>query len=80
MKVSATALRQNIYSILDEALATGQSIEVERKGKVLKIVPPKTKVESKLAKLKDRNLFVGDPDDLIRVEGLWEWNELKNLE
>ena len=77
MKVTATALRQNIYGILDEALATGQAIEIERKGKTLKIVPPKT--GSRLAKLKDQGWCDGDPDDLIHVEGLWEWNELKNL-
>ena len=78
MKVTATALRQNIYGILDEALATGQTIEVERKGKTLKIVPPK--VPSRLAKLKDRNWVVGDVDDTIHIDWMSEWNELKNLE
>ncbi|MEO5925458.1 MAG: hypothetical protein ABIR70_16680 [Bryobacteraceae bacterium] len=39
MAVSATQLRQNIYAILDEALATGTPVEIERKGKLLRIVP-----------------------------------------
>jgi hypothetical protein len=73
MKVTATALRQNIYGILDKALATGQTIEVERKGKTLKIVPPK--VESRLAKLKDRGLFIGDVDDTIHIDWMEEWRK-----
>lgn len=31
-QVSATALRQNLYRILDEILATGESVEIVRKG------------------------------------------------
>jgi antitoxin (DNA-binding transcriptional repressor) of toxin-antitoxin stability system len=77
MKVTATALRQNIYAILDEALATGEPIEVERKGKTLKIVPPKQKREgnlAKLAKMKSCNLVIGDPDDLIHMDWSQYWN------
>jgi antitoxin (DNA-binding transcriptional repressor) of toxin-antitoxin stability system len=35
MKVTATALRQNIYALLDQALSSGEPIEVERKGQTL---------------------------------------------
>lgn len=82
MKVTATALRQNIYAILDEALATGEPIEVERKGKTLKIVPPKQKKEgnlSKLAKLPERDWVVGDPEDLVHIDWSKEWTEFKNV-
>jgi antitoxin (DNA-binding transcriptional repressor) of toxin-antitoxin stability system len=77
MKVTATALRQNIYAILDEALATGEPIEVERKGKTLKIVPPKQKREgnlAKLARLPKRNRVIGNPDDLIHIDWSQYWN------
>jgi hypothetical protein len=78
MAVSATQLRQNIYAILDEALATGKPIEIERKGKVLRIVPDPVEEEQldddefakefpRLAKLKDLGLFVGT-DDLANLE------------
>jgi hypothetical protein len=77
MAVSATQLRQNIYAILDEALATGKPVEIERKGKVLRIVPEPAehplsdeewvKEFPKLAKLKDHKSLVGDIEDLINV-------------
>lgn len=76
MKVSATALRQNIYGILDEALETGEVIEVERKGRILKIVPEEEPV-GRLAKLKKRSLIIGNPDDLIHMDWSSEWSELK---
>jgi hypothetical protein len=38
MKMHATALRQNLYSVLDEVLATGTPVEIECKGKILRIV------------------------------------------
>lgn len=76
MKVSATALRQNIYGILDEALETGEIVEVERKGRILKIVPEDAPVR-RLAKLKKRNVIIGNPDDLIYMDWSSEWSELK---
>ncbi len=88
MAVSATQLRQNIYAILDEALATGKPVEIERKGKVLRIVPQVTPQKEmvdendlsefpKLARLTKKDWFVGDPDDIVNLK-LHEWSELKN--
>ena len=39
MRVTATELRQNLYRILDQALETGETIEIRRKRGVLHIVP-----------------------------------------
>ena len=75
MPITASKLRENVYKILDEAIETGIPVEVIRKGVVLKIVldqPP-----SKLARLKKRSLFVGDPDDIIGMDWSSEWSELK---
>lgn len=77
MRITASKLRENVYRILDEALETGVPVEVVRKGKVLRIVPEK-KV-SRFANLKKRSGFVGDPADIINIDWLSEWNELKNL-
>ena len=75
MRVTASQLRENVYRILDEAIATGNPVEVLRKGAVLKIVPEKR--PSKLDRLKKRKGFVGDPDDIIGMDWSKYWTELK---
>ena len=75
MRITASKLRENIYQILDEAIATGKTVEIARKGTVLKIVPEKR--VSKLARLKKRTGFDGDPDDIAGMDWSREWTELK---
>jgi antitoxin (DNA-binding transcriptional repressor) of toxin-antitoxin stability system len=76
MRVTASKLRENVYQILDEAIATGVPVEIIRKGKVLKIVPDKP--VSKLDRLRPRkNIFVGNSDDIIGMDWSKEWTELK---
>jgi hypothetical protein len=75
MRVTASKLRENIYGILDQALKTGVPVEVVRKGKILKIVP-ETKPD-KLSRLKKRNSLIGDPEDIVHMDWLTEWSELK---
>ena len=75
MKVTASKLRENIYNILDQALETGVPVEVERKGRILKIVPQHK--PSKLDKLKKRDCIVGDPESIVHMDWLNEWSELK---
>jgi antitoxin (DNA-binding transcriptional repressor) of toxin-antitoxin stability system len=77
--VTASALRQNIYAILDEALETGIPVEIQRKGRVLRIVPdkPRAKKGSVLDRLKKHDHVVGDLDDLIHIDWSKEWSELK---
>jgi hypothetical protein len=70
-----TKLRENVYRILDEAIATGTPVEVVRKGSMLRIVPERR--VSKLSRLKKRTGFVGDPDDIIGMDWLKEWSEIK---
>jgi antitoxin (DNA-binding transcriptional repressor) of toxin-antitoxin stability system len=75
VRVTASKLRENIYRILDEAIETGVPVEIVRKGVVLRIVPEKP--PSRLARLKKRSVFVGDPDDIIGMDWSQEWSELK---
>jgi antitoxin (DNA-binding transcriptional repressor) of toxin-antitoxin stability system len=90
MAVSATQLRQNIYAILDEALKTGKPVEIERKGKVLRIVPeiaPNREMIDendlsefpRLARLTKKDWFVGNPEDIVHMDWSHEWSELKKL-
>jgi hypothetical protein len=75
MKITASKLRENIYRVLDEAIETGVAVEIVRKVTLLRIIPePRA---SKLARLKKRAGFVGDPDDIIGMDWLREWTELK---
>ena len=75
MRVTASQLRENIHRILDQAIASGNPVEVLRKGTVLKIVPEKR--PSKLDRLKKRKgVFTGDPDDIIGMDWSKYWTEL----
>lgn len=71
MALTATELRKNIYKLLDEILETGNPLEIERKGKRLRIFPDEPK--SKLDNLKKRNVIVGDAEDIIDTNWEGEW-------
>lgn len=68
MRITASKLRENLCRVLDDAIETGVPVEVVHRGIVLRIVPePRA---SKLAGLKKRGGFVGDPDDIIGMHWL----------
>jgi len=71
MVISSTKLRENIYQILDEVLKTGQSIEVRRKGRFLRIVPEAE--GSRMAKLRRRPTIKGNAGDLVHMDWSGEW-------
>ncbi len=74
MKVTATRLRQNIYAILDQVLETGIPVEIERKGQILKIAPEKK--QSKFDRIPPMPAaWVGDPQDIFKIDWLKEWGE-----
>jgi hypothetical protein len=73
--LTASKLRENVYGILDQVLETGTPVEVVRKGKILKIVPETP--APKLARLKRRKAFKGDVDQILGMDWLKEWSELK---
>ena len=75
MRITASKLRENIYRILDAVIETGVPVEVVRKGIVVRIAAEKP--VSKLDRLKKRDIFVGDPDDIIGMDWSKEWTELK---
>jgi prevent-host-death family protein len=71
MKFTASKLRENIYAVLDQVLETGIPIEIERKGKLLRIVP--VEPVSKLASLVRRPIVNGDPEALVHVDWSGAW-------
>ncbi len=70
--ITATQLRKNVYRLLDQVVDSGETIEVNRKGKLIKIEPV-GKV-SKLASLKPHpDCIRGNPDDLVHVDWSDRW-------
>ena len=70
-KLTASALRKNIYNILDEVLDTGLPATIERKGRTLQIIaldPP-----SRLSRLSRKEFIVGDPEDFVSMDWSDEW-------
>lgn len=82
MAISPTKLRQDLYSYLDQVIATGEPLEINRNGIKLKIVlgteekkDKKQKGESKLSRLKKGRTagIVGDPEDLVHMDWSKYW-------
>lgn len=72
MSLSASKLRENIYRILDQVLETGVPVEIERRGKLLKIVPAET--ADKLENLPKRPDFLRcDPEEIVSIDWSGEW-------
>ena len=74
--ISLTALRNNLFKIIDEVIKTGNPVELERKGHRLKIVIETKK--SKLENLKAHDCIVGNPNKLIDLK-VAEWHEPEKL-
>ena len=77
MSISATKLRQNLYSILDRLIETGIPVEIERKGHILKIISEKP--VNKLDRLEKHDLIVGDPGDIVHIDWSEYWEGDKEL-
>ena len=72
MSVTPSALRADIYRLLDRVIETGEPLEIERNGHVLVITPREP--AGRLAALPRRTeTIVGDPDELVRVDWSGEW-------
>jgi prevent-host-death family protein len=71
LAVTVSELRQNIYRLLDQVLDTGVPLEIERKGKKLRIAPEEPR--DKLDNLKRRDCLVGDPEDIVHMDWSKEW-------
>ncbi len=71
MPIKPSQLREDIYRILDQVLETGIPVEIERGGKLLKIIPAEPR--SKLGNLKPRKYLLSDPEDLVHLDWSGEW-------
>jgi len=73
MPISASALRGNIYKLLDQVLASGQPLEIERKGRLLKIIPEKQ--STKFEKLVHHTCLKGEPESIVHLDWSGEWHD-----
>ena len=72
MSVTPSALRADIYRLLDRVIETGEPLEIERNGHVLVLAPLES--AGRLAALPRRTeTIVGDPDELVHVDWSGEW-------
>jgi hypothetical protein len=72
MTYSITALRADLYRLLDQVLETGVPIEVERNGRRLRIVAVES--TSRLDRIRPMpGLILGDPDDIVHMDWSGEW-------
>lgn len=69
---TATALRADLYRVLDRVLETGVPIEIERKGQRLRIAPAGS--GGRLERLRPHpGAIVGDPEELVHLDWSDEW-------
>ncbi|MFV2069001.1 MAG: hypothetical protein ACC645_18700 [Pirellulales bacterium] len=74
MSLTASKLRENIYKILDSVLETGVPVEIERSGRVLKIVCADDAPRSKLDNLEEHPGFLlCEPEDLVHIDWSGQW-------
>jgi prevent-host-death family protein len=76
--MSVTALRKNLYKVVDQVLETGIPVEVERRGRTV-LISAAEPARSKLSRLVRRDTIVGDPDDLVTLK-VSEWREPEDLD
>lgn len=75
-KLTLTALRQNLFRVVDRVLETGIPVAVQRHGKTVLLAPQTT--VPKLSKLKRRKLINGDPESLVDAKA-GQWREPRKL-
>jgi len=79
MAISPSALRADIYKLIDQVIATGEPLEIARKGVIVRLVPPEP-TRSWLEELPRREgVITGDPDDLPDVDWSDHWSAGKEL-
>lgn len=72
MRYSVSRLRADLFRVLDRILETGVPVEIERKGKILKIVPEEP--ADKLANIKPHPEYMKcDPESLVHLDWSEEW-------
>ena len=71
-RYSISALRANLYRLLDRVLETGEPLEIERNGARLRIAP--LDQAGRLDRLRPHpDFLVGDPEEIVHLDWSDEW-------
>ncbi len=77
--LSPTALRKNLFKVLDQIIATGVPVEIGRSGHTLKLIlEEKPSRLSALSGFTIDGLIDGNPEELTGLQ-VGKWSEGKNL-
>lgn len=76
--VTASALRKNIYHMLDEVLDSGKPLEVKRKGRILKISPDNV-CGSRLKRIRKHDTLSVDPEELVHLDWSENWTGSRDI-
>lgn len=74
--ISLTALRSQLFNLVDQVISTGIPLEIERNGHKVKIICDEEK--SKFSNLRHHDCIIGDPDDLVDLSTS-TWDETQNI-
>lgn len=69
--MTATKLRQNLYQVLDTVLETGVPAEIERAGRILRIIP--VDPPSKWERLTPHEALTVEPESIVEIDWSHEW-------
>jgi hypothetical protein len=72
-RITASHLRQNIYRILDEVIETGRPVEIERKGRLVRIETERQTKSIFETLTAHPGSIVGDSEDLVHIDWSQEW-------
>ncbi len=77
MSIKSTALRKDLYRLLDQVLETGQPLEVERKGRRLLIIPTQAQSKRGTKKLSalvaHADYLACSADEVVHLDWSSEW-------
>jgi len=76
--ITPSALRKDVYRLLDRVLDTRQPLVVRCRGRRVRIVP-EPEAGSRLGRLGPRPCIKGDPEQLVHVDWTAAWTEPRNL-
>jgi hypothetical protein len=72
-RTKLTKVRFDLPKIVDQVLDTGVPVEIERRGRKVRIIPIRSK--SKLDNLiKHPGTIIGDPDEIVHMDWYGELN------